>query len=233
MAISDVVLPMLSRGRTNWEQAAVVHAGNGTSGGNGNGSRFLPSQVAFPGWQVAGIVGFLLVYALVGAMIRKPGLGGEGEYLTSLTEGQRSVMQWIAGATPPDSRFLVIPRTPWQVDKESEWFPVLAQRQSLATVQGNEWSTNGGFDTSVYLYDRAWDCGYQDTSCLTDWVEESGRPFTHVYVTYNGSFQCCATLLESLEEDPNYLKVYEGPGGTVYSLVGRLPVSPDAESDSS
>jgi hypothetical protein len=234
MAISDVVLPMLTRGRVDWEQTAAVHTGNGAGNGtNGGDSRSAPSKIWFPGWQATGILAFLLVYAVVGAMIRKPGLGGEGEYLTSLTEGQRTAMQWIAEQTPPESAFLVVPRSPWQVDKESEWFPVLAGRRSLATVQGTEWSTDGGFDTSVFVYDRAWDCGYQDTSCLTAWVETSGRQFTHVYVTYNGGLQCCTSLLESLENDPNYLKVYDGPGGTVFALVGTLPVSSPEDPDSS
>lgn len=234
MAISDVVIPMLSRGQTSGAQPAPVLGGNGVvNGTDGNGSRSPSSPPWFPGWRVTGILAFLLVYAIVGAMIRRPGLGGEGEYLRSLTEDQRAAMQWIAEETPSDSSFLVIPRTPWQVDKESEWFPVLAERQSLATVQGTEWAPDGGFDTSVSLFDRAWDCGYQETSCLTDWVEESGREFTHVYVTYNGQFQCCGTLLESLEEDTNYRRVYDGPGGTIFSLVGTLPLDEEEEPDSS
>ena len=229
MAISDVVVPMLDRGRASWEQAVAGRASNGL---NGAGSH-PPAHIPLPSWQVIAVLGFMVVYALVGSMIRKPGLGGEGEYLTSLTAGQRSAMYWIEEKTPPSSEFLVVPRGAWQVDKESEWFPVLAGRESVATVQGTEWTPDGGFDTSVWAYDRAWDCGYRTTSCLAEWVEATGKSFTHVYVTESGRFQCCGTLLDSLEEDPDYLKIYDGPGGTVFALVGTLPKSTDPETDDS
>src|SRR5262249_55115738 len=140
LAVSDIVIPMLDRAHTSWERVAVVHAGNGANGNGANGASSggaRPStQVPLPSWQVFAVLGFMLLYALVGAMIRKPGLGGEGEFLVSLSAGQRSAMHWIAEETPASSKFLVIPRTAWQVDKESEWFPVLAKRPSLATVQG-------------------------------------------------------------------------------------------------
>lgn len=221
MAVSDVVIPMIDRGRQGWDQTATVRGANGSSGVPS------PEYIAIPGWQTLAVLGALVLYALVGSMLRKPGLGGEGEYLTSLSVGQRTAMHWIDQKTPPASEFLVVPRTPWQVDKESEWFPVLADRVSVATVQGTEWLPDNGFDLAVAAYDSAWDCGYHSSRCLGLWAESSGKTFDYVYLTANDRFQCCGTLLESLERDDDYQKVYEGPGGTIFKVVGVLPKSTD------
>lgn len=221
MAVSDVVIPMLDRGRERWPGLTVVPSSNG--GSEDHGSQLIP----WPGWTLVAVLGVMVLYALVGSMLRKPGLGGEGEYLVSLSEGQRTAMHWIDERTPPDAAFLVVPRTPWQVDKESEWFPVLANRQSVATVQGTEWLPGSGFDLAVADYADAWDCGYHTTRCLGLWSEVTGKSFDYVYLTRSDRFQCCGTLLESLEADDDYLKVYEGPGGTIFKVVGILPKSTD------
>ncbi|MFN8585909.1 MAG: glycosyltransferase family 39 protein [Dehalococcoidia bacterium] len=227
MAVSDVVIPMLDRGREQWPQLALVR------GSNGDTTAPHAQFVAWPGWTTVAVLAALVLYALVGAMLRKPGLGGEGEYLVSLTSGQRVAMHWVDVRTPPDSSFLVVPRSAWQVDKESEWFPVLANRPSVATVQGTEWLPDHGFDDAVSAYDRAWDCGYHTSRCLGLWAESTGKSFDYVYLTRNDRGQCCGTLLESLERDSDYQKVYDGPGGTVFKVVGILPKSADPQTDDS
>jgi hypothetical protein len=256
MAVSDVVIPMLDRARTDLGLVSSpgVASGHGMTNGHGaahaNGSDVLladgnestsssiaarlhlPAGFLVPNWQTLTILLFLLTYAAVGAMIRKPGLGGEGEYLTPLSGGERTAMHWIAEETPASSTFLVMPRGPWQVDKESEWFPVLAARPSIATVQGTEWSPNGGFDAAIAAFDGAWDCGYQSSDCLATWAQTNGKKFTHVYIPDNGKSQCCGTLIDSLSEDPDYLKIYDGPGGTVFALVGTLPAKSDTSPSS-
>jgi hypothetical protein len=243
MAVSDIVIPMLDRAHSEFGMVAASGSnGHGAVDANGNGNgngavsraaRFhLPAYVSLPGWQTMVILLFLLTYAAVGAMIRRPGLGGEGEYLTPLSSGERTAMHWIAEETPPSSAFLVMPRGPWQVDKESEWFPVLAARPSIATVQGTEWSPDGGFDAAIAAFDGAWDCGYQSSECLATWAQTNGKSFTHIYIPDNGAFQCCGTLLDSLSDDPDYLKIYDGAGGTIFALVGTLPANAAPSSSS-
>lgn len=224
LAVSEIVLPMIDRGREGIGRVVAP-------GGNGASAEHRPAFVSVPEWPVLAILGFMLLYALVGSMLRNPGLGGEGEYLTSLSAGQRTAMHWIAARTPPSSEFLVVPRGPWQVDKESEWFPVLAGRRSVATVQGTEWAANEGFDEAVFAYDRAWDCGYRTSGCLAEWAETTGTSFRFVYLTRDDRSQCCGSLIESLEADTDYLKVYEGPGGTIFEVVGVLPRSADPPAD--
>lgn len=238
LAVNDVVLPMLSSGRISGPLSGIVGSNSApaaTDGARSNGAGALgklTTYVPFPGWTVIGVIAFLVLYALVGATIRKPGLGGEGEYLTSLTQGQRSAMHWIDLRTPESSRFLVLPRGPWQVDREGEWFPVLAHRESIATVQGTEWAPDAAFDIAVDSYDRAWGCGYQESTCLSDWVTYTGLTYDFVYVPANDDFQCCGTLVESLRDDPDYVTVYDGPGGTIFKVVGSLVTPNDDDDDS-
>jgi hypothetical protein len=57
-----------------------------------------------------------------------------------LSKGDREAMIWIKENTSPDSKFIVVPSsTWWETDAVGEWFPALAERTNLLTVQGSEW----------------------------------------------------------------------------------------------
>ena len=125
-------------------------------------------------------------------------------------------MRWVAEETPPSSRFLVIPSTGWETAKTLEWFPVLADRVSLATVQGTEWLPSDAFTDRTDAYDALFECGYRVARCLDAWAAGTGMTFTHVYIPRPPAGQCCWTLLASLAEDPRYDLIYNGPGATIY-----------------
>jgi hypothetical protein len=129
-------------------------------------------------------------------------------------------MAFIKQSTPDDSRFLVVPRGSWETDKESEWFPVLAGRQSVATVQGYEWTAD--FQARQDQFWAAFDCGFRTTACLDQWVTDSGEPFTDVYIPRENGGQCCTTLVNSLDQDPRYQVLTDGPGGTVWQVIGDI-----------
>ena len=42
-------------------------------------------------------------------------------------------------------------------------------------------------------------------------------PFTHVYIAKTPSSQCCWNLLVSLDADPRYELVFDGPGATIFA----------------
>lgn len=65
--------------------------------------------------------------------------------LRALSPDARAGLRWIASETPTDASFLVMDGEPWPLDAVSEWFPNLAHRRSLATVQGTEWAGPGAF----------------------------------------------------------------------------------------
>ncbi len=115
----------------------------------------------------------------------------------------------------------MVPRGSWETDKESEWFPVLADRRSVSTVQGTEWTS--GFDKQTRAYDAAWLCGFRTAICLDNWVIDYGEPFNDVYIPREHGDQCCTTLVESLAADDQYAVIFDGPGGTIYKRLTPWP----------
>ena len=48
-------------------------------------------------------------------------------------------MAWISDNTDEAAEFISISTQPWWLDPISEWFPALAKRNNINTVQGTEW----------------------------------------------------------------------------------------------
>lgn len=170
------------------------------------------------GWPTALLL-TMLGYATVTASTTHPDLVGEGRFLTVLSPSQRAAMRWVSSSTPPGSRFLVITGSFWAMDKASEWFPVLAERVSVATPQGSEWLPNDAFTTFVNMHARAQQCASADAECLERWSATEKMPFTHVYVVKPDSDDpaCCEALAASLAGDPRYAVVYDAPGAVVFA----------------
>ena len=161
------------------------------------------------------LLAFLLVYASVSAVLAVLPL------VQGLSAEERQAMAWVAGHTPEGSTFLVITGDRmWGGDRTSEWFPVLARRVSLATVQGTEWLP--GFAARARRYIALQRCATQDAACLERWVQQAGVTFSHVYVAKRppvargASADCCTGLLSALACDSRYRLVYDGPGASVY-----------------
>src|SRR5206468_2296442 len=78
--------------------------------------------------------------------------------LSPVSSEDRSAFAWTSISTLPSSRFLLIVGQPWFLDRESEWFPVLARRESVATPQGYEWLPGGEFARRRESHDLAQAC---------------------------------------------------------------------------
>jgi hypothetical protein len=232
-AVAEALLPLLLGARSR----RSVPNDNGTNGHhaqreghvngheNGHGQRELFGG-GWRGWLervgatplAVVVVGVMLIASVVSSTVTRPGYS-EVAILQTLGSGQRAAMEWIEDHTPPDAQFLVVPRGAWQTDEEAEWFPVFTGRTSVATVQGWEWIAGGGFDAQVEAFDAAWDCGYKTAACLEEWMQDYERPFEYVYIPADFGVGCCATLIESLSDAPEYRLVYRGAGGSVYARV--------------
>lgn len=198
--VAEVLLPLLAR----------RPVGSGLDAGS---SRALgPTAVA----ALVALVG----YASMSALAKSPYLTREGSYLVSLRPGDRQAMGWVAARTPADSRFLLVTGSQWWNDRVSEWFPVLARRHSVATVQGSEW-VPGGFERQKVLHARAQRCAHwaADAHCLDHWARETGGTFSHVYVAYARDNPCCRYLLPSLDADPRYRRIYSNDRAVVYARL--------------
>jgi len=88
-----------------------------------------------------------------------------------VSEENLQAYKWVERNTPSNSRFLVITGSSNVLaDPTLEWFPTLAYRQSLTTIQGREWIDGEGFDN---LY-----AGVQLLqNCITECIKR-GKPNT-------------------------------------------------------
>ncbi|MBW3629617.1 MAG: hypothetical protein KY464_09985 [Gemmatimonadetes bacterium] len=233
----EALIPAVARARTN---RGDMKAGATLQGGR---KWWLLPSYRVPGGLPVLVLAFLVAYASLAALapLKKgpSALVGAGRALESLAPEDRAAMRWVARKTSPASRFLVITgsgwepkivwawgaRSGWADDRVSEWFPVLAERTSVATVQGSEWFPGDAFAKSIHSYEAVQRCANWTSECLDEWSAEAGRTFTHVYVPKSlvahkdPDFQCCQTLWASLEEDPRYQRVYDGPAAAIYARV--------------
>jgi hypothetical protein len=132
-------------------------------------------------------------------------------------------MQWISANIPTQSRFIVITDNNWWDDPNSEWFPALAERLSVNTVQGFEWMPNQGFIKRITAYDSLRQCVQSsNVKCLDEWQRSSGEGFTYVFIPKSNrnnqetDFQInVPRFLEGLIKSPDYSVIYDQPGATI------------------
>jgi hypothetical protein len=167
-------------------------------------------------WSPEFVLGVFLVFAAVSALIRTPIPGGMTD-MGSLTSQEREAMRWVSEETSPQARFLVIAGTPWEIDRTSEWLPVLGKRRSVATVQGFEWRPIGEFARKKREYIDLQGCAGWVSRCLQDWSRATGLGFTHVYIPKSPDRDCCRLLRYSLERDRSYRLIYDGPGAVLFA----------------
>ena len=145
-----------------------------------------------------------------------------------LSAGNRDAMSWVNSNTPAGAPFLVMPSTTgWQIDAPSEWFPALAARRSISTVQGYEWLGAASFRAQQKRYTELQRCAIQSSECLSAWREATGLSFDYVYVSKGvppsdrhrhpgQKIDCCAGLRANLAFSSEYVQVYDGPGATIF-----------------
>lgn len=136
---------------------------------------------------------------------------------TSLSPSDREPMQWVRTHTPENSKFLVLTGTDSVTcDMVLEWFPALADRQSLYTVQGTEWIKGANFKAyvqSTYAVQKCLSSG--DVACLDASVRRSEYDF--LYISKTPRVNCkpvdlpnaFSHFLESLRIDNDFHVIYE------------------------
>jgi len=140
----------------------------------------------------------------------------------SLSGKDFHAMEWVSENTDVDSAFLVFgPDLNWARDKTSEWFPALAQRKSLLTVQGSEW-ISGEYDKRMELYEESRLCAIGGEDCLMDLYEKQKLEFTHIFITKTliesneHIYISNNKLIQSLMESSHFTVIYNGSGAMVF-----------------
>jgi hypothetical protein len=176
-------------------------------------------------WSPRFVLGLFVVFATASAFLKTtPVIGGMSD-MGNLSPQELAAMSWVARETPPNARFLVVAGTPWEIDRNSEWLPVLAHRKSVATVQGFEYRPLGDFARKKRQYIDLQGCAGWVSRCLSDWSRSTGQAFTHVYIPKSPDRDCCRLLRYSLERDPSYRLIYDGPGAALFVRRSRLTAS--------
>ncbi len=217
LAITEVIVPIIAR--------PPLWGGVASDIGRDGGWETVVRAPRQRQWAVGVVLFVLMGYGVASSVIRRPSLGAEGRYLTSLTTDDQRAMSWVVRHTPPTSRFVIMvggAAGGWWADRVGEWFPVLARRVSVATVQGTEWLPAGTFENREREYDSLQGCAVWGATCLEEWARTSGRPYTHVYIPKTLAFPCCAPLDSALRHNPTYRLLFDGPGASIYEL--REPV---------
>jgi hypothetical protein len=100
---------------------------------------------------------------------------------TVVSQDDQIAMEWISQNTSIIDRFIVLTGIKdWYIDNISEWFPALAGRTSIATIQGIEWLPR---DNSYHpRYIDLQNCSNNDVSCLSAWAKEYDESFLYIYL---------------------------------------------------
>jgi hypothetical protein len=201
ICVSDILLPLLNRAWAEWKPTPL--------------HKRMTSGLDVTNVVAIAVLGVFLLYTVSGTLTRK--FGWEVRYLVSLSPEERSAMQWVRHHTPEDGQFLVYAYDDYGhfADRTAEWFPVLAERRSIITIQGYEWLPN--FADKIAQYKQANTCKTSTTACLDTWSQKWNAHFTHVFIALGPSTPCCEPLLASLKADPRYELAYETSAAVVFT----------------
>jgi hypothetical protein len=144
-----------------------------------------------------------------------------------LTPAVRQSMDWTTQNTAPQSRFLILTANPWWDDPVTEWFPALARRISLTTVQGYEWTSPLQFAERVDRYDAVRNCLQTiQVDCLAQWSADQQTTFDYIFVPKlppaRGQTAVESTpFVQALRVSPDYLLVSEQDGALIFKRNAR------------
>jgi 4-amino-4-deoxy-L-arabinose transferase-like glycosyltransferase len=150
-----------------------------------------------------------------------------GAPVHALSAERREAMAWVAGELEPEATVAVITNSVWPRDPDSEWFPLLTNRRSVATVQGTEWLGQAEFNETRGAHHTLQTCVDESSvSCVEDWLVE--WPADYLYLPKgrlhgpNSPADCCAGLRASLLADPNFAVVLDGAGATIFAVASGV-----------
>ena len=126
--------------------------------------------------------------------------------------------RWVKENTPKKSEFILITSQLPLRDAWSEWFPVITERRSQASVFGYEWINDGQFGRRVDAYKSLQGCAYKDVSCLETLSLESNASFSHVYLRNpNGPRQLPLSI--QLENSEIFELIYEDENTLIFQKL--------------
>lgn len=133
------------------------------------------SDVIVANGKVKIILILLIMYLFLGAYTYKFIYGKDKLHLTN---DIREAFIWIDENTAPGTSFMIYPSVEsnrfWWNDYLSEWFPVIARRQSVTTVQGYEWIPEL-FEQKIFSYVYLRTCDRPGPVCVENWEKYNNQ----------------------------------------------------------
>jgi hypothetical protein len=138
----------------------------------------------------------------------------EQQVLVALSKPEIEAMKWVKNNTPLDSWFIVLtPSNDWFTNRQSEWFPALASRKNVTTVQGTEWLPDSQNEREIIKYNQMRECLPEGFACLKKWIQENAVSFQYLFVTNVGSGRdksaMMRNLLPAINTSNEYFLVYQ------------------------
>ena len=143
-----------------------------------------------------------------------------------VAEPERNAMQWIVRHTPGESSFLIITGEPnGFCDSISEWFPTLTKRQSIATLQGNEWLKNENFKQFAIAIQNIQSCGNEGLDCILQASKMFSKDFDYLYISLKSPTLNCKlnsasplpqSLILELEKAPQFQSVFRSSAVVIF-----------------
>ena len=157
---------------------------------------------------------FVFAYSLMSAYVT----GQKVKDNFSLQPTDMEAFAWVKENTLKDSDFLLLTDQLPLRDAWSEWFPVLAERRSQATVFGYEWVPDGRFRQRIEEYQSLQACLYKNISCLHNWSEQVNADFSYVYL-WNQSNPERFPLGIYLQENPEFGLVFQNEQTMIFQKL--------------
>jgi hypothetical protein len=138
-----------------------------------------------------------------------------------------AAMAWARQNSKSDAQFAVVTNRDWGSDYLSEWFPVVAERRSVATVQGSEWKGFPAYLHRLAMDRQLQDCAVRTAACLDDWLKGWDLQGIYFFLPKGQLYgptspsDCCPALRETLRASSRYRLVYDGPGATIFAVADR------------
>lgn len=174
------------------------------------------------------ILGLLACYLILVAV-----MGSHGKMIefskTQLSSDNQQAMQWVRENTLPTARFWVITGTSsLYVDPVLEWFPALAERQNISTIQGREWVHGEEFFAYAGKIQGVQKCYWLAAGCVEQKQKSLLLVFDYIYLPKQclGEPDCSGSLAEQVsplylalsQEKSDYQIVYQNEGVAIFSM---------------
>lgn len=140
--------------------------------------------------------------------------------MSTLSPDAREAMAWVRSSIPRSAHVAVVTGRSWYEDATSEWFPYLADRQSVATLQGYEWMGAAAWTHQLDVNESLQRHSTDAIGTLDEWARQAGVDFDYVYLPKGplgvliGS-ECCSAMRETVRTSSDYQVVHDGVGATI------------------